>query len=614
MIQKFTHALLLLGTMALCSSLVWSSDKTLIEFQGEYLAYSYDHHQIYGYAVTFSLAGYDVQCRFLKVDLASRSFYGFGTVSLIRNGETMTGDELIFDPQEGRGTLLTFQETIETQAIGKETPAEFGKPAAADRVTLNKIKGSLLYATCRKIDLTQEFEVMGHDVTFFVEGAEALSFTDFKLSAGLELKKAGFSLDKVWYTRYQGIFGRASYSYERENRVNSLTQVQYEERSILKDYIGPDRQLNVMTSTTFRWNENTDLGILGNYNSSGLWNTNIWLKESWSEGFQTTLDFSYDKPVRYRGEAWLGAQSSISSRKWGNLLLLGRYEFQNQVMGSLAYSVSILKNLHFLADTSYSRLTIGGSEEYSEVLLGNVRIAHNSKLFNLATEYYLNYDLIGKRVFSQPQLDIGLNPIPFYGDLLSVNIRNLFLYNIISGSPSSSSVYSNNTVLSLMTRELEFQRGFSFSARLALEQFFEKEGRNFTSGGIILNARKNLFGETYFETYYSAQSRRRSKSWLIEGTTSQDLSLILRSSLAERVDGWISVSYDPEDRRWRQSFADLTLRISGKWSLHSLLDYDYLLKKINNVDLYLVRQAGRFQLRFVWRSLTRQFLVELVPR
>jgi hypothetical protein len=613
MMKNLGRPLAILGMITIIPSLVCGSDKALVEFRGEYLAYSYDHNQIYGYAVEFALAGYDVRSRYLKIDLSARSFYAFGSVALKKDSEVLTGDELIFDPENGRGTLLAFGETIESRLVGSGSQTELAKPVAADDVTLKKIKGSLIYSTCRRIELTEEFEVIGYEVTFFIEGAEALSFSRFKLSAGLQMKKAGLSLDKVWYTRYQGIFGRASYSYEQKDRLNSLTQVQYEERSILKNYIGPKRLLDVMTSTTFRWGEKTDLGILGNYNSSGLWNADIWLKESWSDSVQTAFDFSYDKPVRYRGEAWLGAQSTVSSKNWGNLSILGRYEIHNQVLGSLAYNVSILKNLHFLANTSYSRLTTGGSEEYSEIFLGNVRIAHNSRLFNLATDYYLNYDVIGKRAFSQPQLDIGLNPFFFYGDLLSLSVRNLFLYNVLSGSPSSSSVYSNNTVFSLMTRELDFQRGFSLSARLAVEQFFEKDGRNFTSGGIILNARKSLFGETYLETYYSVQSRRRSKSWLIEGTTSQDLSLMLRSSLAERVDGWISVSYDPEDRRWRQSFAELTLRITRKWRLHSLLDYDHLLKRINNVDLYLVRQAGRFQLRFIWRSLTKQFLVELVP-
>jgi hypothetical protein len=64
----------------------------------------------------------------------------------------------------------------------------------------------------------------------------------------------------------------------------------------------------------------------------------------------------------------------------------------------------------------------------------------------------------------------------------------------------------------------------------------------------------------------------------------------------------------------RQSFADISIDIIRNWRLHSLINYDFLLKKINNVDLYLIRDAGRFQLRFIWQSLSKQFLVELVPR
>ena len=115
------------------------------------------------------------------------------------------------------------------------------------------------------------------------------------------------------------------------------------------------------------------------------------------------------------------------------------------------------------------------------------------------------------------------------------------------------------------------------------------------------------------EGYYSYQSRRRTKGWLIEGTSSQDLTAVLRFNPSLHTNGWISFSYDPKSGRWRQSFADIAIGLIKNWRFHTLVNYDFLLKKLNNIDLYLIRDAGRFQIRFVWRSISRQILIELVP-
>ena len=95
---------------------------------------------------------------------------------------------------------------------------------------------------------------------------------------------------------------------------------------------------------------------------------------------------------------------------------------------------------------------------------------------------------------------------------------------------------------------------------------------------------------------------------------SQDLSALVRLNPSDKLNSWISVSYDPKNKEWRQSFADISFTVVEKWKFHSLFHYDFILNRLNNVDLYLVREAGRFQLRFVYRSLSKQFLIELTPQ
>jgi hypothetical protein len=325
-------------------------------------------------------------------------------------------------------------------------------------------------------------------------------------------------------------------------------------------------------------------------------------------------DFVFNKPVQGKGEAWLGLQTSINAAKAGNLFMTGRYAVNNQVLANIAYRNILLGKLNIDVQSSYSQVRSASSREYSKILTGNINVSYNSRVFSLATDYYLNADLIGSQRLSQPQLRVGLNPWNFYGGLLTAQVTNIFIFNSFLSGDARSVSYSNNIIFNILTQPIYLQETSRLRLNVGVEQFLEKEGRNFTSPGLILNLEKSLIPGISLEGFYSLQSRRRTRDWLIEGTTSQDLSAVLKLDPGERVSGWVSLSYDPKENRWRQSFADLSLGLLPNWKLQSLLHYDFLLKKINNVDLYLIREAGRFDLRFIWRSLSRQFLVEFVPK
>jgi hypothetical protein len=589
-------------------------EEQLLRLEGEFITYSYDFNQIFGRAVLFDWEGYRVSCIRLKIDIPSRSFYAYGRVRLVRDEDEITGDELVFDPAGGRGTLVVYGEQIEKRPVGSPgaEPSPLPLPEL-EELTLSRIQSSLLYCTCREIEITESYEVVGFGVTFYVEGLPSLSFTRFKLSDGIRSDPNGFSLDKVWYTKSQGLIGNASYRYQAEDLINSTTSLHYEERSLLKDFQGASRQVNLMHATSLVFNPTTTLGFNGNYNSSRLWNTNFWVNKKWSEVVSTNFDFAVNKPVNFAGEAWFGGQAMVNAGRIGELSLGGRSDLQRQFIGNLAYGVSVFRNLNVLLNSSYTRVQVSGSDEYSEILAGTLSLVHASRVFNFAADYYLNYDLLGSDRLSQPQLRLGINPLTFYEGLLSFSLNNILIYNLSETSSVREQTYSNNTVFSLGTKSIDFPYGLSLDFSLSAEQFIEKKGRHFTSGGVVLNLRKRLFQGVVLETFYSTQSRRRTQNWLIEGTTSQDLSLILRASPKSWLDGWVSVSYDPKARRWQQSFADLSVALFRSWRFHSLLNYDFLLNKLSNVDLYLIRDAGRFQLRFVWRSLSKQFLVELIP-
>ncbi len=103
-----------------CAVLSWgtAAEKDLLDLQGNFLAYSYDHNQIYGEGIVFNFNSYAVSCQRLKIDLASRSFYAYGEVILESAGETVRGDELFFNLQEQQALLVTYAEELHIRVIG----------------------------------------------------------------------------------------------------------------------------------------------------------------------------------------------------------------------------------------------------------------------------------------------------------------------------------------------------------------------------------------------------------------------------------------------------------------------------------------------------------------
>ena len=606
------------------TSLLLSEEKILVEFKGSYLAYSYDHNLIYGEGVTFQFFFYDVTCDHLKADIGARIFYAYGSVVVTQEGEKrFEGDELFFSPEARRATLISYADKVdmiqikleEEEEEEEEEETEITLPSnVLETLTLSKIQSSLFYFTCETARITEDYEVLGERVILHLEGLESVGFKKFKLSSGLQQKGGGFSLDKVWYTKSQGIIVRGSYLFRTPDKVNSLTQLNYEERSVLKDYTGPDRQIDILNSTSVVFDDNTNASFTGNYNSSNLWNASFVLNRRWGNTVTANFDVSYNKPINYKGETWIGFNSLISGGHLGDLSLAGRYEVQDQVLGSLAYGNTFLEHFTFLLNSTYSKIKIVGSEDFSEILTGAVSLSYDSRVFNLSTDYYLNHDLFGSQLLSQPQLRVGIHPLSFYGGILVASFTNIFIYSDVKAGSEHQDTYSNNMIFSLSTEPMSIAPRFSLNMSVAVEQFLEKEDRNFTSGGFIGNATFEIARGFFLEGLYNFRSRRRSRDWLIEGTTSQDLSAVLRANPSAKLNSWISISYDPKNSQWTQSFADISFEVIRKWKFHTLVNYDFILKKLNNIDLFLVREAGRVQLRFVWRSLSKQFSVELIPR
>ena len=588
---------------------------------GAFLAVSYDLSQLYGERAVFKLGPYAIASRFLRLDVRSRIGWAGGDVTVESGTDRRAADELIFDLRSGSGMLVRYGETVESTPL--DPAAKWGDSGRAEwlsrrrpveDITLAKIRLSLLFATAKTVEVAANGEVTGYDVMMYVEGIESVGFKKFRLIAGEKGPARGFSLDKVWYTKTQGLFGRASFNWDGGKALQSSTVLNYEEHSVLKDYVGLPRQLDLQSSTRVALSDNLGFSLSGNYNSTSLWNARLAVEPKWNAGRNSlVLDVSYNKPLLAAGETWLGAQSNLDLGSLGRLSLQGRYEVHDQALAVLNYSATALRRVQLQVQSSYSLVRSAFSGARTEIFNGGANVAYAADAFQLGADYFLNYDLFGGQRLSRPQLRFSTSPITFYGGLLTASLQNIFLYNAVKRGTGETSSYSDNTALSLSAKPILLLPDLRVQAGLSMEQFLEKEGRNFTSGGFILRADRSFGKAVAIEGFYSVQSRRKSRGWLVEGTTSQDLSGVVRVHPFEGLGGWVSLSYDPKRGEWRQGFAEATIGLIRQWRFQTLLNYDPALGRINNVDLSLIREAGRFDLRFIWRSISKQFLVELVP-
>ncbi|MBM3295602.1 MAG: hypothetical protein FJY82_13935 [Candidatus Aminicenantes bacterium] len=613
---------LLAGLLAAPAAGLTGEKDVLLRVEAAYLAYSYDHGRLFGTEVEFDLGPWRISARILRADFPSRTFLASGEVSLRGPSVTVKADECLFDVVQGTGILFRYGQEIEISSLPGAPALEaddirraWEAVEAIGSLSLAEIRGSLISFTAKAVDVLPGFEVVGYDVVSYFEGVESVGFRKFKLSLGQGERTGGLALDKVWFNRTQGLFANLSYGLEREKKVESLTELRYEEHSLLKSYRGRPRQLDVQTSSVWTLGAGrTDLGLAGNYNSTGLWNARLFLNRRFGETSGRLLfDLAFIKPLDRPEEAWLGVQTNIDGKRWGVLNFSGKLEAHNQALAGLAYSVGLLDRLRLSLSSAYSRVRLGGFGGVAKLWTSDLALTYLADAWSAAADYHLNRDLAGRQSLHRPQLRIGLNPFAFYGGLLTASFRNVFVANDLRTPEARSRSYTNNTALSMTARPVYLRPDFSLQAGLALEQFLEKEGRNFTSGGVILRGLAELSPAVSLEAFTSLQSRRRTKGWLIEGTTSRDVTAMLRIRPEARLNGWLTISYDPKAGEWKPAYADLAVGLVRNWEFQTLLSLDFERRRLANIDLSLVRHAGRFDLRFVWRSISRQLLIELIP-
>ena len=244
----------------------------------------------------------------------------------------------------------------------------------------------------------------------------------------------------------------------------------------------------------------------------------------------------------------------------------------------------------------------------------NFSLKYSTKIFNLSADYSLNKDIVHDQSQINPRIDLNFTPFTLYRGLIRFNILSSLNINHLKKADIKDYTYRANVALDINSTKLHLTKQTDLNFSLRLEQFIDKDqDNNLTTAGIILRGKQNIFDFAILELLYNYQTRRRTQKWFISGTNSQDLSAVLKlKEIKGGVKLWTSISYNSKIGKFTTGYLNFDFNIIKNWKIQTLLNYDFEFKNLN-YNLYLIRRAGRIALRISYRSLSRKFLLEIIP-
>jgi hypothetical protein len=272
-----------------------------------------------------------------------------------------------------------------------------------------------------------------------------------------------------------------------------------------------------------------------------------------------------------------------------------------------------VKNFVLSAQHSQSRLLFDQTQ-FNSLSGSAFSLSYSNRLFNLVSDYSFHKDLLLKQSQSNPQFRLNVSPFRLYNGLLQVNFTSSFMISQLNNGGVRDKSNKANMSLALQSEKIQLGLGPEMSFSLAAEQLIDEDPQNnFTSLGYIFKCSQSLTNFADFNFLFNYQTRRKTEKWFIQGTTSQDWSAVLKLKEKEnRIQGWVSLSYDTKTGHFTSGFLDCSMAIVKNWFLQTQMNYDFIFKNFS-YDLYLIRRAGRIMIRGSYRSLSKQFLLEVLP-
>lgn len=585
----------------------------LLHLKGNWLFYSFDHNYIFGKGnIRLNIDNIIITGDSIDMDISKKRCRITSNI-IISDGKNNIKKcdmvDLLLDPIAYRS--YAFKDKIEISGIEEgKVPEKFSK------ITLPELKESLLYFIGKEILIKKNLDVYGKDTTAFVEGIQSLTFRSFRLNKGTSDKNKTFSVNKLWYYNNTGILGDFTFvSGKTKKGTNFKTDNNLRVSYDLFDAgtAETDFRLDFKSSNSIILKEKNRLKLNLNYIKDNISQAIL----GYSFKNQNLLDGGISLDLKKRNssksELWIRSNLRLNLKNFGSLTLNYNYEISRDYLGNINYIKSFGKKLKFFMGTSFSGSRISDSS-FNKISESRLNINYSTRIFNLSADYSLNRELLYKKSMSSPKLNLNFIPITFYEGILSINLSSTIISNNININGIRENEFRSNTVIGLSSKKIAVNRRTGIEFSLRTELLFDKNSsENYTSGGYVLKGTENLFKNTDIEITYNYYTRRRAVNWLIEGTVASDLTLLLKNRpKSGNSNFWASLSYDLDKENYTSSYLNFEILLIKQWYFQSLINYDFIFKNLN-FNIYLERKAGRYKIRFSYRSLTKQFQMELIP-
>jgi hypothetical protein len=616
--------------------------KELLEIKGDYLIYSYDFNYICGQGnLQVKSRAWTIRAGALEVDVAGRVARASRECRVEVGRKQYAADVLEIDLVSLDLKLTTFKESIRSWTL----PAAKDKPTAAPAVSAGTaetteaaagaaasaaagrrltvrdqeaLKRSLVYFLNERIAITTSYRVYGYGATVFIEGVQSLSFKKFKLDQGAgETDVQGMGIDKLWFYPSQGVVVNSHMTYEKPIKagaartVNSL-DLKYD---LFNTSDTPPRgRIYFNSASTLDLSRKSALSLNADYVTGNMASARLTLRTKWTPGWSSEWAAEYSRTTADREELWLRLRSSLQQKALGALAMDLGYEKEQQYRAVFSLQNQAVKNIRVSLQHSFSRLLFG-PDQYNRQSQSSVSLSYTHRLFQMAADYSFHKDLLQDQSQGTPRFSLNATPFRLYHGLLQVNVASSLMVNQLNLGGRRDDQTRANLSLSLQSEAIRLGRGPAVTFSLAAEQLLDPERSNrFTSLGGILKCSQSLASFADLDFLYNYNTRRQTEAWLIQGSTSQDWSAVLRLKEGhERLQGWVSVSYDSKNGNFTSGYLDCAVHIVKNWHVQTQMNYDFMFRNFN-YDLYLIRHAGRIMVRASYRSLSRKFLLEVLPQ
>jgi len=607
----------LLGALALCLPA-----KQLLEIKGDYLLYSYDFNYVYGRGnIQIKCKEWSIQAETVEIDMAGRIALASRNCRVEAGKQKYTADMLEIDLESLSLKFTTFQERILAWTLPGQKNAAAGENAVVKKITLRDheaLKKSLVYFLNQRIVITQSFRVYGYQTTVFIEGIQSLAFKKFKLDQGAdETNIEGAGIDKIWYYPSEGLVINSHMNLEKKIKngaAKTANTLDFKYDILNRIATGSRGKIYFISLNSLDLSKKNDLSLNVNFLTDNLFNSRLAFKTQWTPQFSSEWAAEYSRTAAEQEELWLRLGSNLQNRMLGNLALNLSYEKEKQYIAEISLQNQVLKNINLSLQHARSRLRYG-QDSYNRLLSSSFFLAYTHRLFNMAADYSFHKDLLQNQSQGTPRFTLNVSPFRLYHNLLQVNLVSSFMVNQLELAGTRDNQSKANLGLNLQSERIQLGHGPAFTIALAAEQLLDQERLNdFTSLGCVFKCSQNIADFADLDFLYNYHTRRQTEKWFIRGSTSQDWSVLLRLKEGQRrVKGWMSLSYDTKTGNFTSGYLDCAVTLIKNWEFQTQLNYDFLFKNFN-YDFYLIRRAGRIMVRASYRSLSRQFLLELLPQ